>query len=465
MIRANPVAFTETPITQQRDNVMIQYSVIDVGVIQSVSADETKCDVQMFRKVGDVLATYHDIEILYTGVMDLTLVGSPCLVVRPITPVVSARDTTVSTVNSVHNKAYAKAIPLSFGDHVVKAGYNGEDFQIFTSHYRLAFSQTGIRLDVPGIAVLQASSAGINITTPEADIDIGPTLEIINHGSDNTLVGRSTIAADGTKTAYSIPLADPEEADWDDLDQFIKWGRVDTVTPDGIHTTVVQAADPNDDGAVIPLLTQTVNADGSFSIVRNKNDADNRVMDQMTVGADGVLTLTQMDASQDNTTFNTASFAADGTFSATLGSGKDSSGQAVAQFTMTSDQAGTTALASGKASVTLAETGNPAKDVVTVASDSATVTLTKDASTNKIEVVAGNAKGMFDGMTKKTELTAGNAKCTLDGTAGTATLTSDGTKKFDISATAVSMTDGIKKCELGPSGASLKGSVGQVTCT
>lgn len=254
------------PVDSKYDDIAFTFNVVDIGTILGIT--DNKASVQGFNTVNGQPATYENIEVLYTGIAETNLTGQPCLIVRPVTPITSVRQGTVYVTKGPHAKEGTKCIPLSFGQRNLTVGFEGGNFVIKGGNYGLGFGAKGVGINVNGMCNLTADDEGVSIHTKQKDTYITDRTEEIERDPDDNIVRRKVITSDGTITEYSAPLEQPSDDDYDNLDNFIKWGRIDVVQPDGTKTTTIQDSDQK------ALRTRTENIDGSVTDVTAPTDGD-----------------------------------------------------------------------------------------------------------------------------------------------------------------------------------------------
>lgn len=192
------------------------YILVDVGKVMR-RTKESYAVVQLAN--GDVV---EDIELVFAG-GNLDIVGKPCLVFTPRTPVFSVDTMIIKNSAAPYSRTQAKALVIdnSFQRHV-QYGYVGGDWCLIGENYSIDMSARSGNAQLP-VATLSFDSQCVELTTKAWTkyIDaIGRTIVVRYNGMQ--VINATEYAVDGTVKFFESPggavsrdvLYNPSQGNW-----------------------------------------------------------------------------------------------------------------------------------------------------------------------------------------------------------------------------------------------------------
>ena len=287
MMTSSSIHSDATPYQDEYDNILRNYKVIDVGLILNVSKDGAFCTVQGFDVHNGVVQTYKNVEMLYPGYITLGIIGCPCVLFRPATPVSNIQKNTLLHTEKLHAEASIKAIPLFFNKGNVKVGLVNGNYTIASDFYTISFTETSVEISLGDCAYISGNtdSISLSINSFSINMDVNGVIESLYKDSNGVIVSRNVYSPeDGSFTYYSGATTDPEGEELDDLDTFTKWTWIKKFFPDGTIEIKKQDAGEN----ILDAFDMT--AEGDISV--QQFDAAGNVLNALSVNHEGVLNVT-----------------------------------------------------------------------------------------------------------------------------------------------------------------------------
>lgn len=258
-----------TPYQNEYDNILLNYHIIDVGTILTVSEDGQSATVQGFNVQAGLVKTYKNVEVLYPAGVTSGIIGCPCIIFRPATGVQSVKMNTLLGSSVLHPEAATKAIPLFFNDsNNVKLGFVNGNYVINTENYSLSFGEMGVDIVLGNSAYISGDSDSLNISIYSYSININEQgiIETLYKDNEDNLTARSVYnPVDGSTVWYYGATDNPSEEEIDDLDSFTKWSWAKRIARDG--TVSIQQLDKDEK----ILNGISVSSDGILQITTGEN--------------------------------------------------------------------------------------------------------------------------------------------------------------------------------------------------